>query len=97
MAQLGIRLLILTQLADYMTFVIMASRHGLRAEANPIVTMLAEDHGLLILTVAKVAAVVLVASTFLVVGRSRPRLAAAVLAFGVISGGIGAYSNLATI
>jgi hypothetical protein len=97
MAELGIRLLILTQLSDYMTFVIMVSRHGLGAEANPVVMMLAQDHGIFLLTAAKVAAVVLVATTFMVVGRSRPRLAAAVLLFGVISGGIGAFTNLATI
>jgi hypothetical protein len=97
MAELGIRLLILTQLSDYLTFVIMVSRHGLGAEANPIVSMLAQDHGIFLLTAAKVAAVVLVATTFMVVGRSRPRVAAVVLAFGVISGGIGAFTNLATI
>jgi hypothetical protein len=38
-----------------------------------------------------------VASTFLVVGRTRPRIAAGVLAVGVVMGGIGAISNAATL
>jgi hypothetical protein len=97
MAGLGIRLLILAQLADYTTFVVMVARHGLGVELNPLVATLALDHGIFMLTIAKVAAVVLVATTFLVVGRTRPRLAAAVLAFGVISGGFGAFSNVITI
>jgi hypothetical protein len=94
---LGIQLLILAQIADYATFIVMVVRHGLGVEANPLVATLAQEHGLLVLTVAKVAAVVLVAATFVVVGRSRPRIAAVVLAFGVATGGVGALSNLASI
>lgn len=97
MAVLGIQLLIATQLADWMTFVVMVARHGITSELNPIVARLAQEHGLLLLTAAKVSAVVLVATTFVIVGRTRPRLAAAVLAIGVVSGGIGAFSNVATI
>jgi hypothetical protein len=97
MVTLGLPLLVATQLADYLTFIVMVSRHGITAELNPIVARLAEDHGLLMLTAAKLAAVVLVGATVLVVGRTRPRLAATVLAVGVISGGIGAFSNVATI
>jgi hypothetical protein len=97
MTALGLRMLIAAQIADYATFVIMIARHGLSAELNPLVATMAQDHGLMLLTAAKVSAVVLVAATFLVVGRTRPRLAAAVLAFGVVTGGIGALSNVATI
>jgi hypothetical protein len=97
LSALGIQLLILAQIADYATFVVMVARRGMGAELNPIVTRLFEDHGLLLLTVAKVAAVVLVAATFLVVGRSRPRVGGVVLTVGVVTGGIGALSNLATI
>ena len=97
MVALGIPLLIATQLADYVTFILMVSRHGVAAEVNPIVSKLLQDHGLLLLTAAKLSAVVLVGATFLIVGRTRPRLAAAVLAVGVISGGLGAFSNVATI
>jgi hypothetical protein len=97
MGALGIRLLIVAQLADYLTFMVMVERHGITAEFNPIVANLAQDHGLLVLTAAKVAAVVLVAATFLVIGRTRPRLAASVLSIGVLTGTIGALTNVATI
>jgi hypothetical protein len=56
-----------------------------------------EDWGLALLTVAKFATVLLVAAVFLIVGRERPRVAAAVLAFGVFIGAMGALSNIATI
>jgi hypothetical protein len=97
MSGLGLRLLIVAQLADYLTFVIMVARHGIGVELNPLVATLAQDHGLMMLTLAKVAAVTLVATTFIVVGRTRPWLAATVLAFGVVSGGIGAFSNVISI
>ena len=51
----------------------------------------------MLLTVAKFATVLLVAATFLVVGRTRPKMAAGVLAFGVFIGGMGAFSNIVTI
>ncbi len=97
MSAIGIALLILAHAADYVTFLVMVARHGLGAELNPIVVKLAEDHGVLILTLAKTSAVLLVASTFLVVGRTRPRLAGSVLVLGVVLGGMGALSNLASI
>jgi len=97
MPAIGIGLLILTHGADYLTFLAMIVRHGIGAEMNPIVATLAQEHGLLLLTLAKTAAVLLVASTFLVVGRTRPRIAGSVLLIGVILGGVGAMSNVASI
>lgn len=97
MSAAGIGLLILAHIADYTTFVVMVSRHGLGTELNPIVATLASDWGLALLTVAKFATVLFVAATFLIVGRTRPRLAGAVLAFGIFIGGLGAVSNIATI
>jgi hypothetical protein len=97
MSAVGIGLLIVAHIADYTTFVVMVARHGLGSELNPVVVTIAQDHGLALLTVAKFATVLLVASVFLVVGRTRPRLAAAVLAFGVLIGGLGAFSNIITI
>lgn len=96
MTAVGIGLLILAHMADYLTFLVMVARHGISSEANPIVASLAQDHGILMLTLAKTAAVLLVASTFLVVGRTRPRVAAGVLTVGVVMGGIGAITNAAT-
>ncbi|MGD8487229.1 MAG: hypothetical protein PVH07_11380 [Chloroflexota bacterium] len=97
MSAAGIGLLIIAHIADYTTFVFMVARHGLGAEANPLVAMLAEEWGLALLTVAKFATVLFVAATFLIVGRTRPRLAAGVLAFGIFIGSLGAVSNVATI
>lgn len=94
---LGISLLVAAHAADYLTFLVMIIRHGLDAEANPIVVRLAEDHGLLLLTLAKVSVVVLMASVVMVVVRTRPRLAATTLSVGIVVGGFGAVSNLATI
>ena len=97
MSAFGIGLLIFAHIADYTTFVVMVARHGLGSELNPIVAMLAEDWGLALLTVAKFATVLFVAATFLIVGRTRPKLGSTVLAFGIFIGGLGAYSNLITI
>lgn len=93
----AIGLLILAHVADYATFIVMVTQRGLGAELNPLVATIFEDWGLELLTVAKFATVLLVAAVFLVVGRERPRIAAAVLAFGVLIGALGAVSNLATI
>lgn len=97
MSAIGIGLLIVANAADYLTFLTMVARHGLQAELNPIVVALARDHGLLLLTLAKVSVVLLVASTFLIVGRTRPRVAGATLAIGITLGGLGALSNIATL
>ncbi len=97
MSAVGISLLIIAHIADYTTFVVMVARHGLQAEMNPLVVTILADHGLALLTVAKLATVLLVAAVFLIVGRTRPKVAAGVLTFGVLIGGLGAFSNIATI
>ena len=97
MTATGIALLIFAHIADYTTFVVMVARHGLGSELNPIVATLAQDWGLALLTVAKFATVLIVAATVLIVGRTRPRVAGAVLAFGIFIGGLGTFSNLLTI
>ena len=97
MAAAAIGLLILAHVADYATFMVMVARHGLGAELNPLVVLILEDWGLVLLTITKLLTVLLVASVFLVVARERPRLAGGVLAFGVFVGVFGAFSNLITI
>ena len=97
MAAAGIALLIIAHIADYTTFLIMVARHGLGVELNPLVVTLFEDWGLELLTLAKFATVLLVATVFLIVGRERPRLAGSVLSFGVLVGFVGAFSNIATM
>ena len=98
MSAFGIATLIVAHVADYMTFLAMVLRHeGLGTELNPIVVTIAAEYGLALLTVAKAAGVLLVASVFLVIGRTRPKVAASVLAVGIVIGSAGALSNLATL
>jgi hypothetical protein len=97
MTALAIGLLITAHFADYITFMVMVARRGLGTELNPVVVTIAQDWGLPLLTVAKFSTVLLVASVFLVVGRTRPRVAGTVLSFGVFIGALGAYSNLITM
>jgi Domain of unknown function (DUF5658) len=97
MSALAIGLLITAHIADYVTFVMMVARHGLGTELNPVVATIAEDGGLALLTVAKFSTVLLVAAVFLVLARTRPKLAGGVIAFGVLVGAVGAYSNIITM
>lgn len=97
MSAIGIGILILAHVADYSTFLVMVARRGIGIELNPIVTQLAEEHGLALLTVAKFATVLFVAATFLIVGRTRPKVAASVLGVGIFVGTLGAYSNIISI
>ena len=97
MPAIGIGLLIMAHAADYATFLVMVARHGITSELNPIVTQIAAEHGLALLTVAKFAAVLLVATTFLIIGRTRPKVAGSVLGIGIFIGGLGAYSNIISI
>ena len=94
MSAIAIGLLVLAHAADYLTFLVMVMRHGIGAEANPIVVTLAREHGLLLLTVAKFSAVLLAASAVIIVARTRPRIAGGVLVFAVLLGGLGALSNI---
>jgi hypothetical protein len=94
---LGIGLLVFVHALDYATFLAMVVRKGIGAELNPIVVRIAEEYGLALLTVGKAAAVLLVVTTFLVVARSRPRLATGVLVVGILVGSLGALSNVASI
>lgn len=94
---LGLGLLAFAHLADYVTFVRMVLAHGLDAEANPIVALIARELGFEILTLAKIAAVLLMVTTVVVVRRSRPRVAHVTLSLGILLGTVGAITNLATI
>jgi len=97
MSAIAIGLLIVAHVADYGTFMVMIVRRGIDTELNPIVSTLAEEHGLALLTLAKFATVLLVAATFMIVSRTRPRIAAGVLTFGVLVGSLGAVSNVASM
>jgi len=90
--------LVAAHLFDLLSFVAMTERLGMAAEANPVVVLIADSVGLLGLTIAKVASVVIGGSVFVLLARGpRRRLAIGVVLFGVGGGLLGGFSNLATI
>jgi hypothetical protein len=74
----------------------MVARHGLSAEANPIVVSVAVETGVPGLTVAKLATVLIAALATVLIARRRPRLAMVLLTFSVVAGIVGGISNVAT-
>jgi hypothetical protein len=95
---LTLSLLALAHLFDYSTFIVMISRHGLAAELNPVVTFMATEFGLPGLTVAKLASVIFLACTAVLLYRvSRNRTATMLIAIGVVAGIIGGCSNIASL
>lgn len=93
---LAIGLLALAHFFDYSTFLILISRRGLVAEANPIVVRIAQTAGIPGLTLAKVLTVAFAASLMVLIAPRRPRLALVLVAFGVTAGLIGGISNIAS-
>lgn len=92
----GVTLLGIAQLADFLTFRAMLAAHGVAAELNPLAVSL-QAHGLFAALVAKLTVWALVAAIVAVLVREHPRLAWAVLAFGILVGAVGSLSNLAAI
>ena len=87
------------QLFDLVTFTQMVGRHGIGAEANPLVAEGFTEHGLPLLVLSKLALVILVGSIVAVLGREQPerrtspRLAAFVIVAAVAVGLAGGLSN----
>ena len=94
MPAFALALLALAHLFDYTSFLVLMARHGLAAEANPIVVLLAQEVGLPGLTVAKVISVAVAALLVMVIASWRRRVAVAVLVFGVGAGLVGGFSNI---
>ena len=91
--------LLAAQLFDFATFTIMIHRHGIAAEANPLVAAAFGAFGWPILAVLKIALFVLLASIVVIVGRDRPRragleLAALISVLAVAGGLLGGISNV---
>ena len=87
------------QLLDLATFVAMVRAVGPDAEANPLVAFLFGAYGFPMVAIAKL---LLVATTTAIVAmllgvRPRPRLAAAVIAVGIVVGIVGGISNSAVL
>lgn len=90
------------QFFDLGTFSLMVDRHGVAAEANPIVAQGFADWGMVLVVIAKLALIVLVGSiVVLLAGRPTRRaslgLAAVVTVVAVVAGFTGGVSNLATL
>ncbi len=92
----SIAVLAAAHLFDFGSFLVMTSRHGLAAEFNPVVVALAQSVGLPGLTVAKIGAVVLLASVVLIIAPKRRKLATSVLVIGIATGLLGGISNVAS-
>jgi len=93
----GFAVLALAHFFDYASFIVLVGRHGLAAEANPIVVHIAQAAGLPGLTLAKVATVLFAASLMVLIAPRRKRLAMGLLMFGVAAGMVGGISNVASL
>jgi hypothetical protein len=96
-AVLTVAALAAAQAFDFVSFLAMTRRHGLAAELNPLVVMIAEAFDLRALAILKLAVIAYVAITVAILAKQRPRLAGSVLAVGVVAGIAGGLSNLASI
>ena len=91
------------QMFDFVTFTIMVERHGVQAELNPIVAASFLTGGLPILFFVKLALVMLVGSTIVILGRRESpiavpsKLASLVTVAAVIGGVFGGWTNAITI
>lgn len=94
---IALAVLAFAHLFDYASFLVMVDRHGMRAEANPVVVMLAQEIGIPGLTVAKFVTVAFAASLMVIIAPRRRRLAIGLLTFGVAAGMVGGLSNIATL
>jgi hypothetical protein len=89
--------LLFAHIFDWASFMVMVARHGLSAEANPIVVTLAQETGVPGLTAAKLATVGFAALMTVLIAPKRRRMAMAILSFGVLAGLVGGLSNIATL
>jgi len=94
---LAVAVLALAHFLDWATFLVLYARHGLRAEANPIVVRIFESSGVPGLTLAKIATVSFAALLMLLIAPKRPRLAYGLLLFGIAAGVVGAASNVTSL
>jgi hypothetical protein len=86
------------QLFDFATFTIMVGRHGIGTELNPLVAHGFAGFGMPMVVVMKVALVVLLGATIVVLDRGRSDIwsrawAATIAVTAVVAGLIGGISN----
>ena len=82
---------------DYVSFLVMTAKHGMIAEANPVVLHLEQLWGLPGLTIAKVASVAFLASVVIIAAPHRRKVAGVLLTIGITAGMVGGVSNIASI
>ena len=93
----ALAILALAHFFDWVSFLVLMARHGIGAEANPIVVTIVEETGVPGVTLAKLATVAFAALLAVFIARKRRRLAMVLLTFGVVAGLIGGVSNIATL
>jgi hypothetical protein len=94
---IALGVLALAHLFDWLSFLAMITRHGIAAEANPIVVTLVELTGVPGVTLAKIATVVFAAGMAVLIAPKRRRLAMVLLTFGAAAGMVGGITNIATL
>lgn len=91
----------LAQVLDLSTFVAMVQRHGLGAEANPLVAGLVNDYGLPVAVIVKVALLALVVAVAVVLerrdGRFEGALVVLVIGATIAAGLLGGATNVMTL
>lgn len=98
--QLRLATLFAAQLFDFGTFTVMVGRHGIVAEANPIVAQGFIAFGLPLVALAKIAVVILVGAVIVLLDRNhravraRLELSALVTIIAVAAGLTGGISNV---
>jgi hypothetical protein len=94
-ASWGVLLAVATaQMGDFLTYLRMVALHGPAAEANPLVGHAALVLGVPGLMIAKLALIVVVATTFSILVRSHSRLAVTIATSGTVAGLLGAATNV---
>jgi hypothetical protein len=93
----ALSLLAMAHVFDFVTFLVMTSRHGLAAELNPVVVVVAQNWGLPGLTLAKVGSVLFLSVAIVLLGRTHLRRWAMVLLIvGTALGVFGVLTNIAS-
>jgi hypothetical protein len=93
----ALAVLALAHAFDWASFMVMIGRHGLSAEANPIVVQVFEETGVPGVTIAKIATVAFAALLALLIIPNRRRLGMGLISFGVVAGLFGGLTNIATL
>ena len=93
----ALSLLAVAHLFDFVTFLVMTSRHGLAAEVNPVVVKVATEFGLPGLTLAKAGTVIFLSVAVVLLARTHRRGTASVLLMiGIAAVVFGGLTNIAS-